>query len=164
MNWRGVAARFKLIRNTAAGPAAEKACNAIGESYMKTVKRELSTYPHAPHTKTPSPRGSYPGLISGNLRKSVEKTPAVGGGGVWRCSVAPHTVYARIQEYGGPMHGHPWMRWVTYDVPGGPVFFKRFIELPERPYMRPAADSVGSQARMTESGAEAFAAVIYTSE
>ena len=52
---------------TAAPPMAM----AMGKVHQRRMDDLLIRYPHAPGTRTPSPPGQPPGLISGALRASV---------------------------------------------------------------------------------------------
>lgn len=106
-------------------------------------KVALSTYPHPPGTKTPSPAWVGPvGLISGHLRRGVRVD------GPWQVSmtrvegeVGPTAVYARIHELGGfTGRGHR-----TY--------------LPPRPYHRPTLDA--SLHEIHEAYADAWARAIH---
>lgn len=142
--------------------ASEHTCNAMAEAFQKGVKRELARFPHVPHTRTPSPEGAPPGLISGRLRESVTKTPATPGP-VSVSHVGPHTVYAVIQEYGGPMHAHRlggYMSWVT----DGRRYYRKHVVLPERPYMRPTARRLSATGELSEVALRAFGVVIYEVE
>lgn len=87
---------------------------------------------HAPFTKTPSPPGSPPASISGELAASVLVTDD--GESAF---VGPTTDYGRIQELGGFMQGHPMMHW---QEPPGVWHHSRGHSLPERPYLKPALE------------------------
>lgn len=57
---------------------------------------------HPPNTKTPSPPGSTPAMISGFLRDSVTATPAMRTGfDTYTAGVGPTADYAAVQELGG---------------------------------------------------------------
>lgn len=142
--------------------ASEHTCNAMAEAFQRGVKSELARFPHPAHTRTPSPPGEPPGLISGRLRESVTKTPATSGP-VSVSHVGPHRVYAVIQEYGGPMHAHRlggYMTWVT----DGRRYYRKAIWLPERPYMRPVARRLSATGQLSEVALRAFGAAIYEVE
>ena len=98
------------------------------------TQESLTRLSHAPHTKTPSAPGDPPAAISTDLAVSVvvdESNPDY-------VDVGPTTDYGRIQELGGPMHGHPYMHWRE----DGRWHRARLVELPERPYLKPATDDV----------------------
>ena len=123
-----------------ASRAAPDAATAMAYAYHRHLTGDvLRRYTHPPRTKTPSPPGGPPALVTGTLRRSVRAVAAAGGGPVAMALVAPHTVYARIQELGGhiyPKHttrgGRPgFLRW-TED---GVTHYARHVYLPPRPYM-----------------------------
>lgn len=93
--------------------------DALGKAahYLEgAIKVELGRTSHPPGTPTPSPPGSPPSLITGNLRRSAQvEGPQATGPGRWSASVGMESVYARVQELGG-----------------GPS------NLPARPYVAPA--------------------------
>lgn len=103
------------------------------EEVQTRTQLELGALWHAPHTKTPSPPGAPPAAISGELAASVIVTDA--GDSAF---VGPTTVYGRIQELGGGMTGHPMMHW---QEPPGVWHHSAHHDLPDRPYLKPAADS-----------------------
>lgn len=121
-------------------PAVLAAADGMAKAFQRgVVNVELRRYTHPPYTRTTSPPGEPPALVTGTLRRSVRAEPAIATGD-WsaRSSVAPHTVYARIQELGG--HIRPVraaaLRW-TED---GQVVFSMHSYLPKRPYMAPARE------------------------
>lgn len=108
---------------------------------QRETRALLSLYPHPPFTKTPSEPGDPPGFISGALMDSV----LVSEDGEY-AEVGPTTDYGRIQELGGGMHGHPYMRYVE----DGRVHYRAYVELPERPYLKPATDQVVEDGELTD--------------
>lgn len=100
--------------------AARPAAEAMAREAQTSIKAMLSTSSHAPGTKTPSPPGSPPSMITGRLRDSTEITKSFGEPGHWETHAAPTTVYARIQDLGGDT---------------GP---DHQTHLPPRPYLKPA--------------------------
>jgi phage gpG-like protein len=161
VNWTDALRFFRRVKD-AVPPSAEAGANAMAEKFRDGVKTELSRYPHPAHTRTPSPPGQPPGLISGALRDSVAATPAAPyGEATWVAHVGPHTVYAMIQEYGGVMHAHrPYMSWIT----DGRRFYAKTVELPERPYMRPVAERMSSDGRLTIAARDGVAEILYPAE
>src|ERR1700761_6974065 len=83
---------------------------------------------------SPSPPGTPPARRTGTLARSVRAEPAkLTGDGHAESSVAPHTVYARIQQLGGDIHPvrAKALRWEDK----GRIHFAKHVRLPPRPYM-----------------------------
>lgn len=141
---------------------------AMADTYQTYVKDvQLVKYGvHAQHTLTPSPPfvGS-PAIETGELRRSVTLAPG-SMGIVSHASVSPHTIYAAVQEYGRVIHSrsaHHFMRFVTYGLANGPVFYKHVVKVPPRPYMRPATDACIRNGSLGRSAAEAFSRAVWGS-
>jgi phage gpG-like protein len=100
------------------------AANAMAQTYQSAVVRSMTG-------PSPSAPGTPPGRRSGTLARSVRAEPAVSSGdGQATSSVAPHTVYARIQQLGGDI------RVVRAKVlTDGKRYFGKEVHLPARPYM-----------------------------
>jgi phage gpG-like protein len=113
-----------------------RAAHAMGDAYIRVVVESM-------HGGSPSPPGTPPARVTGTLARSIRR-----GGGhpvgeyAFMVSVAPHTVYARIQQLGGhirPKHTIKrgdreqlgYLRWES----GGRVHFSQHVYLPPRPYM-----------------------------
>lgn len=136
--------------------AAVPAVNAMALAYQRRlVTVTLIEHTHPPGTKTNAPPGDPPALVTGTLRRSVVPELAKGGGPVATASVAPHTVYARIQEYGG--HIYPvrkkYLRWFE----DGTYHFAKHVYLPPRPYMRPTTVAMVADGSLHREAAAAFA-------
>jgi hypothetical protein len=120
---------------------------------------------HPPVTQTPAPEGRPPAFMTGELAGSVTRTPGVGDGGVAEASVAPHTIYAATQEYGGVHHGSPFMwLWVRYIGPEAVRrhgWRKAVVDIPERPYMRTAVDETITNDSLSRAGTDRFSAVVW---
>lgn len=101
---------------------------AAADAMAQTYQREVV---HSMHGPAPSPRGTPPARRTGTLARSVRAKPAVpDGDGRAKSGVAPHTVYARIQQFGGDI------RVVRAKVlTDGKQFFGKHVRLPKRPYM-----------------------------
>lgn len=67
------------------------------EAIMKAL---LSRTSHPPGTPTPSPPGSPPSLVTGNLRRSVQVDGPRQQGDSWVADVGPTAHYAMYQELG----------------------------------------------------------------
>jgi hypothetical protein len=98
---------------------------------VRQEKTQLSLGYHRPGTRTGSVPPAPPWRISGDLRASVRKQPAVcqGGGAVWLGKMGPTAVYARIQELGGR------------------TGYQHRTVLPARPHLKPAWHIVHPQMR-----------------
>ena len=107
--------------------AAVDAADAMAQSYQSSVVRSM-------RGPSPSPPGSPPARRTGTLARSVRPEPAkLTGSGRATSSVAPHTVYARIQQLGGDIYPvrAKVLRW--RDKTG--THYARHVRLPARPYM-----------------------------
>lgn len=110
--------RTDLVR-----PAVTDAGTAMGQRFQGDVVRSM-------RGSSPSPPGTPPARVSGTLARSVRATKPAVSGYTARVSVAPHTVYARIQQKGGDIHV------VRAKVlTNGRQFFGTHVRLPARPYM-----------------------------
>ena len=103
------------------------AADAMAQTYQRAVVLSMTG-------PSPSAPGTPPGRRTGTLARSVRAEPArPDGPGRAVSSVAPHTVYARIQQLGGtivPVRAKA-LRWK--DKTG--VHYARRVKLPPRPYM-----------------------------
>lgn len=112
------------------------AADAMAQTYQRSVVKSM-------RGPSPSPAGTPPARRTGTLARSVRPEPAtLTGAGRATSSVAPHTVYARIQQLGGdivPVRAKV-LRWKE----GKRVRYARRVHLPARPYM------VMTDARRTE--------------
>jgi len=129
----------------------------------------LESGSHPPVTRTPAPPGRppavMPGGLNGSLRGSVTRTPGAGGGGVADAVVAPHTIYAATQEWGGVHTGKPWMwLWVRYigrDAVRRRGWIRHQVTIPERPYMRTAVAETIADGALERAGEATFVAVVW---
>jgi hypothetical protein len=130
-------AMFAAIEAKVADRGATVAVTAMGRTFQRAVKRTLSVTSHPPGAFSIVPRGAPPSLASGELRRSVQFAPGASGGVVASSSVAPHTVYAGVQEFGLPdpiraVH-RKYMRFTT----DGKVYYMKEVHVGPHPYMRP---------------------------
>lgn len=139
--------------------AAAASANAMAEAeHRYLVTNVLVRYSHPPFTKTPSPPGQPPALVTGTLRRSLRVDQAHGGP-VAVASLAPHTVYARIQELGGNIYPvrRKFLRWVE----DGQVHFSKHVYLPPRPYMLPARNDLVANGAFRRAASSAFRRVVW---
>jgi phage gpG-like protein len=117
-------AYLRRMKDRVSTEAPVAAANAMAQTYQGEVVRSM-------HGGGPSAPGTPPARRSGTLARSVRAEPAVpAGAGRATSSVAPHTVYARIQQTGGVIH--VVRAKVLTD---GKRFFGKHVHLPARPYM-----------------------------
>lgn len=150
---------FMLIStrvDNAAGPVVLGMANA----YQRRVQRvTLRKYSNVANMPTPSPIGEPPAWVSGDLARSVEVTPGILEGPVATASVAPHMVYARIQELGGivrPVRA----RFLRFPY-AGRIWYKKFVRLHEHPYMRPTTEDMVADGSFTGTAMAVFEAVVW---
>lgn len=140
--------------------AAPDVARAMAEAYEdRVVKVELHEAAHPPGTWTNAPPGRPPAWVTGELARSMVITPLKRGGMEASNLIGPTAVYARIQELGGdirPDH-HRYLHWVRE----GKDFWSQFVELPPRPYMRPALTAVISDGSLRRAAALAFVAHVW---
>jgi phage gpG-like protein len=107
--------------------AALDAADAMAQSYQRDVVQSM-------RGPSPSSPGQPPARRTGTLARSVRPEPArATGPGRASSSVAPHAVYARIQQKGGvivPVRAKV-LRWKD----GKKYRYARRVVLPARPYM-----------------------------
>ena len=153
---------------------AEAAVPAVG-AIAKTYKDHLVDFTlresgsHPPVTRTPAapgrPPAFMPGGLNGSLAASVTRTPATGGGGIGEASVAPHTIYAATQEWGGVHHGSPfmwlWVRYIGMLAVARRGWVRRTVTIPERPYMRTAVDETIANGSLVRAGERAFETTVW---
>ena len=125
-----------------------EAAQAMGNAYIRVVVQSMKG-------DSPSPPGTPPARVTGTLARSVRRGP---GHRIslysYSVPVAPHTVYARIQQLGGDIYPRHtlragpreagssqspyaygelgFLRWTGKD---GRVHFAKHVYLPKRPYM-----------------------------
>lgn len=124
---------LRRLGDKAAHEAPIRAVVAMAHAYQREVVESM-------RGPSPSPPGTPPARVSGTLARSVKPSAArMTGPYAAGNSVAPHTVYARIQQRGGhiyPRHetadGRPgFLRWESKTG----VHYARHVYLPPRPYM-----------------------------
>jgi hypothetical protein len=143
-----------------ASAAAPAVANAMALAYQRhLVDSTLTRYSHPLRTKTPAPPGGPVALVTGTLRRSVRPDLASGGGPVATASVAPHTVYARLQELGG--HIYPvrarYLRWIE----DGVTHFSKHVYIPGRPYMKIATEETLADGSLRRAAVAAFEAAVH---
>lgn len=135
------------------------------------AKGKLHEREHGPLTFSPSPigAGQPPATVSGALSDSIIHVPW----GTTGAMVGPTTEYGRIQELGGKMEGHPYMRFMKAQLNAGGrfsvyrdghriftgkrrgndhymVFLEQSVELTARPYLEPSTNEAVDSGRVRE--------------
>jgi phage gpG-like protein len=150
----GLISAFKVRASDAAPPVVM----AIASAYRRQVERELRLRAHPPGTWTNSPRGQPPALMTGRLVGSLTESPGASTGTLATATVAPHTVYASVQEYGREIYArrHKYMKWRNDHG----VWYKKRVFVPPRPYMRPALTQSIEDGSLTRAAVDAFQAAM----
>lgn len=138
--WDDALDAMVLRLQAATGDASVAAARLI----KNTAQGYLDARSHGPYSFSPSPPGTAPARVSGRLSASIDVVRS----GRSSAMVGPTGLpYARIQELGGEMHGHPYMRYFK----NGRWHLSAYVQLPPRPYLKPATDAeVDSGAVMAE--------------
>ncbi len=147
--------------------------DAIGETYQRHLQDVTLTEsgghgmmsPGAASYPPAAPAGRPPMEMTGRLRESVAKTPAVPiGPAIAETSVAPHVIYAATQEFGGVHTGHMWL-WVNRLLTSHEVhlrgWVKREVTIRPHPYMSTAVEESIANGELERAGAAAFMAVVW---
>jgi hypothetical protein len=152
----GVLAAIAARAAAAAVPVAD-AMDHLELNYLTTNVLVRHTHPQFTHTNAPP--GDPPALVTGTLRRSLRPVPAVGGGGYAVAWLAPHTVYARIQETGGDIYPvrRKYLRWFE----DGAWHFAKHVHLPARPYMHPGRDDLVASGAFHAVAEAAFNAAVW---
>ena len=110
------------------------------EEIAREAQFSLAEHAHGFGTYSDAPVGGPPGEISGELGGSYVIEDTDDG-----AKVGPTAPYAREQELGGPMSGHPWMHWRNE----GGIWYRKLVVLGPRPYHKPATERVISSGQLT---------------
>lgn len=125
----------------------------IFEDYVKNV--ELVRFSHPPFTKTPSPAWiGPPAEMTGDLRRSVHLIPGSLAPILATAAVAPDTVYAAIQEWGGVIT--PKRRKMLSWTEDGVRHYAKRVIMPDRPYMRPSVQACAESGAFARGASDVF--------
>lgn len=153
-----VAARLRLIRDRAARSAPVAAATAAGRTGETAVKVVLTKRTHQAGTPTPSPKGSPPAKISGELARSVQRTPTASiGAGRAETTYGPTVIYGVVQEFGMPITVK--RKRVLANVETGQVFGTH-VYVPPRPFMRPTTVALIESGMLAKAMTAAFLAAL----
>ena len=147
-------AKLEAIRDEAA--AAMPACAmAMADTYKAhlttvTMRRSFAT---PGQFGSPAPPGAPVAWRTGALAASVTAWPGGSSGFSATAHVAPHTVYAGVQEYGREIFAkRHYMHWINDRGP----WWKKRVYVPPRPYLRPALDDVVADGSLVRSAGGTF--------
>jgi len=132
---------LRRYRDKAAAAMPEVAM-AMADTYKDHLTRVTlrRTYAAPLQYGTPAPDTGPIAYRSGTLARSVTSWPGASTGVSATAHVAPHVIYAGVQEYGAVIRAKnfPYMRW--YNDRGW--WMKKVVKVPPRPYMHPALADV----------------------
>lgn len=130
--WDAAIARMVTRLELATGDASMAAGRAIGN----IARAKLAEKSHGPLSFSPAGIGEPPATVSGDLAASIRVVRT----GFYTAMAGPTTRYARIQELGGDMHGHPMMEFHKL-IKGRIIRFREeFVHLFRRPYWHPSQE------------------------
>lgn len=140
---RDVLIRLRAMREAAATEAPLAACRALSQAAETAVKVTLTSSTHRPGTPTPSSPGQPPSLVTGRLRRSVNRTPPrLTGPGQAYCLVGSVVIYASVHEF-GPVTIRSHGAYPLRNRQTGQVFGEE-VTIPRRPFLEPAARTLAS--------------------
>lgn len=156
-------ALFKAIRDQAS-TAAKPAADGMTETFEDAVGRTLKLHAHGPMPAGPqhdipfgifykATPGAPPAYATGNLARSIMRTPA--SGGITASALVGATAeYAALQEWGGwtEPNSSAYMHWLNTRGP----WWKKHVDVPEHPYFRPTVDRTIADGSLSRSAASAF--------
>lgn len=144
----------RLVASAAAGEV-----NGMAKTFQDRVKNvTLKRIMHPPNMYWEAPEGEPPAYASGNLARSIlmkssYNTPSNVLGEA-QASVYATAIYAALQEWGGstwPNRGQ-YMHWRNTRGP----WWKKLVDVPEHPYMRPTLEAVIRDGSLQRSAIDAF--------
>jgi hypothetical protein len=158
-----VADRLRAIAAEVESAAPKASVQALSRAAETMVKLTLSTGAHALGTPTPSPPGAPPALVSGNLRRGCQRTPALPSGPASWSQVLTNIAqnkgcfYGAVHEY-GPVTIHV----KNFAQLGNPAvgFFGKSVIIPRRPWMKPSVERLITSGLGARAAVAAFTGVI----
>ena len=142
---------------TTPGPCAK----AMADTYKTHLTRvTLQRFHSVPgQFGTPSPAGEGPvASRTGRLAASVTSWGGGSDGAVGSAFVAPHTIYAVTQEW-GEIHyrrTREYMHWIN----SGGEWWKKRVDIPQRPYMRTATRETVADGSLTRAAMDKFVSIM----
>ena len=121
------------------------------------------------YNRLTGPRPNVLGVVTGRLRSSITATAPVKRGNAWRILIGTNVAYGRIHELGffGPVRVNSYVR-KTGNIRGGTTptgrastrkigtmlgnvkAHTRVVNMPARPFLRPALEDMGNQKMILE--------------
>jgi hypothetical protein len=148
-------------------PAIDAVGNAYREHLVDYTLIESGAHPPASAAGYPpaSPEGRPPMLMTGRLRDTVVKTPAVGGDGFATCAVFPTVIYAATVQWGAVHTGKPlmvlWKRYVGYPTAKSKGWLKHEVHIGHHNYMDVAVAETIASGKLSRAAAESFMAAVW---
>jgi phage gpG-like protein len=155
---REVADNLRRLRDLAETEAPLAAVKALSQAGETAVKVKLTSSSHPEGTRTPSAPGEPPSLVSGKLRRSLKRTPAMATApGCATCVLGSSLICAPVHEF-GPVT----ITAKRFPQLGNPTagFFGKRVTIPRRPYVAPAMLEYVTSGMATRVAAEAWAAAL----
>ena len=155
-----VAARLRVIAARAETEAPLAAVRALGAAGETATKLTLTKRTHTEGTRTPSPPGAPPALVTGMLRRSVIRAPARAlGPGAAVQVMGCHVVYGPVHEF-GPVTIRSKGNYPLRNRNTGQVFGYE-VTIPRRPWMKPSMEALTASGLGTKACATAWAAALF---
>jgi hypothetical protein len=151
-------ARLRMIQARAAVKAPKAAVQAMGRGGEGMVKTILKQRTHSAGTPTPSQPGQPPALVSGKLRRSVHRAPALAAGGIGLQEMTALVIYAAVQERGAVITVRSAKVLAN---PQTGQFFGPRVRLPARPFFEPAVRKYATSGLAGRVTGEAFVLVLF---
>lgn len=153
-----------IARVMEAPPDAAMAMAKRYQDHLQNVT--LRRYTHAPLTWTNSPAETgTPAWVTGNLERNIRTRPGLRTTFTAQASTGSYAIYARVQEEGAEIWHKTanWLHWVNIDPRIGLLtdWYRKFVKIPPRPYMKPALHDVMADGSLTESAAASFLATVW---
>lgn len=172
MTLEELAEALESFRDRAAEAAPEVAMAMAGtyEDHLTRVTLRR-TYSVPGQFGTPAPIGSPVSYRTGELARSVTRWPGASSGLSATAHVAPHTIYAAVQEHGQDIYARNfrYMHWINsggghyWPRHGGSAvwheageWWKEHVYVPPRPYMLPALNETAADGSLVRSAALEF--------
>lgn len=147
-DWSAALNRLVLLCHDAGVEASLQAAEEIRD----IARGKLAKRQHGEFTYSPSGPGQAPAMVYGDLFASMHAERVDDQGWVGPTGGYGRTEhYARIQELGGDMHGHPLMRFRKFG-PDGLLheITREFVHLYPRPYLEPSTEDLINSGRLTD--------------